>query len=146
MSPTTAIHRLRFVLAANASFSIAGGLITLVAGSWVSRELGIDHLVLTRVVGASLVAFGIGVGVLARLNDEQLTAGALVVSIADALWVAGTVVVVAAGVTTRTGTVVAVALGVAVADFGAAQYRLRAAVSGSAAGAPATAPSTAARR
>lgn len=83
---------------------------------------------------------------LARLNDEQLTARALVVSIADALWVAGTVVVVAAGVTTRTGTVVAVTLGVAVADFGAAQYRLRAAVSGPAADAPATAPSTAARR
>ena len=148
MSPTTAIHRLRLVLAANAPFSIAGGLLALVAGSWVSRELGVDHVTITRVTGASLVAFGIGVGVLAQRDDEQLTAGALVVSIADALWVVGTIAVVAAGVTTRTGTVVAVALGVAVADFGAVQYRLRAVGSGtaSATGVAAAAPSSAARR
>jgi hypothetical protein len=125
MTRTTAIHRLRLVLAANAIFSITGGLIALVAGSWLSRELGIDHVGLTRILGAGLVLFGIDVGVLSRLAEDRLVPGALVVSLADASWVAGTVVVVATGVLTGAGNVVAIAIGLAVADFGVAQYWLR---------------------
>lgn len=125
MTPTTAIHRLRLVLAANAIFSIAGGMIALIAGSWVSREFGIDHVALTRILGAGLVLFGFDVGVLSRLAEDKLLPGALVVSIADAAWVGGTIVVVATGVLSGAGNVVAVVIGLAVADFGASQYWLR---------------------
>lgn len=128
MTPTIALHRLRLVLAANAVFSITGGLVALFAGSWVSRELGIDHVALTRTIGAGLVVFGIDVAVLSRLAENRLVPGALIVSIADATWVAGTVVAVAAGVLTGLGNMVAVAVALAVADFAATQYWLRARV------------------
>jgi len=125
MTRTTALHRLRLVLAANAVFSMTSGLIALVAGSWMSRTLGIDHVVLTRILGAGLVLFGTAVGLLSRLAENRLVPGALVVSIADASWVVGTVLVVATGVLTGAGNMIAIAVGLVVADFGAAQYRLR---------------------
>lgn len=125
MTPTTAIHRLRLVLAANAVFSITGGLIALIAASWVSRELGIDHVAVTRILGAGLVLFGIDVAVLSRLAEDKLLPGSLVVSIADASWVVGTIAVVGTGVLTGAGNVVAIGVGLAVADFGASQYWLR---------------------
>ncbi|MDW3220542.1 MAG: hypothetical protein R8F63_18185 [Acidimicrobiales bacterium] len=126
MTPTTAIHRLRLVLATNAAFSVVGGVIALAAGSWVSRELGIDHVALTRLLGAGLVVFGIDVALAARTTEQRLLPAALAVSAADAAWVIGTVIVVAAGVLSTTGVIVAVVIGLAVADFGTAQAWLRA--------------------
>jgi hypothetical protein len=130
MTRINTLHRLRLVLATNAIFSLTGGLIALLAGSWISRKLGIDHVALTRVLGAGLVLFGIGVGMIARLAENRLVPGALIVSIADAGWVAGSVLVVAAGVLNGAGTIVAVAVGLGVADFGATQYWLRSKLAG----------------
>lgn len=126
MTSTTAIHRLRLVLAANATFSVVGGVIALVAGSWVSRELGIDHVALTRLLGAGLILFGIDVAVVSRTAERRLLPAALAVSAADAAWVFGTVIVLATGVLSSTGAIVAIVVGLAVADFGTAQAWLRA--------------------
>lgn len=124
--PTDAVSRLRLVLAANATTSLLGGLIALAAGPWLSATLGIDHVAVTRLLGAGLVLFGVDVAVVSRGPKRRLLPGALLVSIADAVWVVATIVVVATGVLTTTGIVVAVVIGLAVADFGVAQVWLRA--------------------
>lgn len=134
MTPTTAIHRLRLVLAANATFSVVGGVIALVAASWVSRELGIDHVALTRLLGAGLVVFGIDVALVSRTAERRLLPATLAVCAADAAWVLGTVIVLATGVLSTTGALVAIVVGLAVADFGTAQAWLRAKATPSTAG------------
>lgn len=123
-TPTTpSTTRLRLVLRANAGFSIAGGAIAALAGSWVSRELGIDHVVLTRLLGAGLIAFAGLVLAVSWADEPRLQRKALWVSLADAGWVVGSVVVIATGVLTTTGTVVTALLALAVADFGITQVR-----------------------
>jgi len=117
--------RLRIVLRANAATSIIGGLIALVAGSWVSRELGVDHIVLTRLLGAGLVIFALQVLIISRANERRLLTESLLVSVADAGWVAGSVVVMFSGVLSSTGNVVIGLIALAVADFGATQVWLR---------------------
>lgn len=120
-----AVARLRLVLRANAAFSLVGGVVALVAGSWLSRELGIDHVVLTRLLGVGLIAFAINVALIARAREPRLLTEALLVSIGDAAWVVATIAVVASGVLTSAGNVVAILVGLAVADFGIAQFVLR---------------------
>jgi hypothetical protein len=124
-TPTHALQRLRRTLRANAAFSTAGGTTALVAGPWVSRTLGVDHVALTRVLGVGLLGFAVIVLATARADATRLLRDSLLVSLADALWVLGTAVVVMTGALTPTGDVVAVILAVAVADFGTAQYRFR---------------------
>lgn len=118
-------NRLRLVLRANATTSIAGGAIALIAGSWVSRELGIDHVALTRLLGAGLIGFALLVLGIARADERRLLSESLLVSIGDAAWVVGTIVVVAAGVLTTTGNIVAALVALAVADFGVTQLWFR---------------------
>jgi len=121
----TAINRLRLVLRANAATSITGGAIALFAGSWVSRELGIDHVVVTRLLGAGLIVFALQVLMLSRAKDDRVVAESLLISLADAAWVLGTVVVILSGVLSTTGNIVAGLIGLAVGDFGATQFWLR---------------------
>jgi uncharacterized membrane protein HdeD (DUF308 family) len=125
MTPTTALQRLRLVLAANAAFSVVGGAIALLAGSWVSRDLGIDHVALTRILGAGLVLFGVAVALVSRASERRMVPESLLISLADAAWVVGTVVVVASGVLTTSGNVVASLIALAVADFGVSQLWFR---------------------
>ncbi|MEZ5246978.1 MAG: hypothetical protein R2707_17940 [Acidimicrobiales bacterium] len=124
-TPTLPLRRLRRTLQANAMFSIVSGTTALIAGSWVSRTLGIDHVALTRVLGAGLVAFAAIVFATARADAGRLRRDSLLVSLADAGWVLGTVVVVTTGILTPTGDLVAVVIAVMVADFGTAQYWFR---------------------
>lgn len=119
-------NRLRLVLRANAATSIAGGAIALIAGSWVSRELGIDHVTLTRLLGAGLIGFALLVLGIAGSNERRLLSESLLVSMGDAAWVVGTIVVVTTGALTTTGNIVAALVALAVADFGVAQLWFRA--------------------
>jgi hypothetical protein len=121
----TAVTRLRRVLTANAAFSLAGGFTALVAGSWVSAQLGIDHVVLTRLLGFGLVLFAADVLRISRLPEASLLGRAALVSAADAMWVLATIVVLATGVLSTTGAIVAAAVGLVVADAGATQLWLR---------------------
>ena len=122
---STSTARLRLVLRANAASSIIGGAVALIAASWVSRELGIDHVVLTRLLGAGLLGFAaLGLAV-ARADEPQLVRDSLLVSLADAGWVLGTIVVLFTGVLTSTGNVVAAVVALAVADFGVTQMWFR---------------------
>ncbi len=127
-SATAAIARLRLVLKANAIFSFTSGAVALVAGSWISRELGIDDVVLTRLLGGGLILFAGAVMVISRLDEPRLRAESALVSIADFTWVIGTVVVLLTGWLNTTGNLVLAVVGLAVADFGATQlwYRARA--------------------
>lgn len=126
VSAPEAVARLRLVLRTNAATSLLTGMIALLAGPWVSRELGIDHVAGTRALGAGLVAFALGVLAIARMDPRRLLPESLLVSVADAAWVLGTVVVVAGGVLTTAGDVVAIVVALAVADFCAAQLWFRA--------------------
>lgn len=122
---TTPTARLRLILTANAITSTIGGLIAFFAAPWVSRELGIDHVVLTAALGAGLVGFAVNVLRIARSPERRVVAESLFVSLGDGAWVLGTIVVVATGVLTTAGTIVAILVGLMVADFGTAQLVFR---------------------
>jgi hypothetical protein len=127
MSTTSASpsHRLRLVLRANATFSLVGGIIALAAGSWVSETFGIDHVVITRLLGAGLIVFAGDVWFVSRRSEPKLLTETALVSTADFMWVAATVVVLLTGILSTAGIVVASLIGVAVADLGATQLWLR---------------------
>lgn len=118
-------ERLRLVLRLNAATSFTGGLLALVAGPWLSRGLGIDHVRATRLIGVALVVFAVVVALAARAPRPRLQRNAVIVSAADTAWVIATAVVVVTGALSTTGVWVAVVLAVAVADFAAAQLWLR---------------------
>jgi hypothetical protein len=122
---TTPSDRLRLVLQANAAFSFVSGVVALVAGSWVSEQLGIDHVLITRLLGAGLIVFAGDVVFVSRRPELKLLTESALVSIADFTWVAGTAVVLLTGVLNTTGAVVATVIAVAVADFGTTQLWFR---------------------
>ena len=122
---STALGRLRLVLSANALTSFAGGAVGLVAAPWLSRELGFDHVALTRIISIGLMVFAVDVAVLARSRTEQVICWSAAVSAADFVWVAATIVVIASGTLTTAGVVVAILLGLGVLDFGILQLWLR---------------------
>ena len=120
-----ALSRLRTVLAANAATSFAGGAVGLVAAPWLSRELGFDHVALTRIISIGLMLFAAAVAILARSRAEHTIRWSASVSAADLAWVAATIVLVASGTLTTAGAAVAVVLGLGVLDFAVVQLWLR---------------------
>ena len=124
MSSTSA-DRLRLVLRANATFSLVGGVVALVAGSWLSEQLGIDHVVITRLLGAGLIIFAGDVLFVSRRPEPKLLTESALISTGDFIWVAATVVVLLTGILSTTGVIVATVVGLAVADFGASQLWFR---------------------
>jgi hypothetical protein len=126
VSRSSSSQRLRLVLRANAAFSLIGGLIAVAAGPWVSERLGIDHVAVTRLLGAGLIVFAGDVANVSRRTEPKLLRESALVSAADFTWVAATVVVLLTGILNTTGVVVASAIGLAVADFGMTQLWFRA--------------------
>ena len=124
-TPQRSTRRLRLVLRANAAFSLIGGLIAVTAGPWVSEQLGIDHVAITRLLGAGLIVFAGDVAFVSRRIEPKLRRETAYVSAADFGWVLATIVVLATGALNPTGVVVASAIGVVAADFGIAQLWLR---------------------
>ena len=124
-TPTRSLQRLRLVLRANAAFSALTGTAALIAGSWVSRRLGIDNMALTRALGVGLLGFAAAAVAIARADERRLLRDSLLVSLADAGWVLGTILVVSTGILTPTGNIVAALIAIGVADFGAAQFGFR---------------------
>ena len=122
---STSSQRLRVVLRANAAFSLLGGIIALTTGPWVSERFGIDHVLITRLLGAGLVVFAADVAFVSRRSEPKLLAETALVSAADFMWVAATVVVLLAGILSTVGVVVASVIGLAVADFGVTQLWFR---------------------
>lgn len=115
---------LRRALLANALFSTLSGLLLLGATGFMVSVLGALPELLLRVLGAGLVAFGLGVAVLSSRAPVNPVA-ALAVTVADLGWVLGSAVVVLAGGGILTGAGVATVLGVAgvVALFATLQLR-----------------------
>lgn len=118
------LEKLRLVLRINAFFSLACGVVAVVAAGWVSRELGIDHVVITRLIGIGLVGWFVLVRWIAASEPERLLRETPLVSLGDLLWVIGTVVVLVAGILTELGFGLAVAAGLVVADLGVIQMVL----------------------
>ena len=113
---------LRGVLATNAATSTLGGLVALLASSWLDEELlhtGQSGWV--RVVGAGLVAFGVAVALVSRSVTDDLPVRALAVSVADAGWVVVTIATILAGWYSTSGAVLVAAVGAMVAVFGVEQ-------------------------
>ncbi len=120
--------RLRTILRLNATTSVVGGLIAAIGASWVSDTLGIDHVAITRLIGAGLVLFAVDVWYISTRPHPKLMAETLLISAADAIWVAATIVILALGILTTVGTVTAIVLGIGVGDFALTQLWLRAKV------------------
>jgi hypothetical protein len=118
-------RRLRTVLGLNATSSLIGGLVALLAAGWTADTLGVDTTGWVRLIGAGLVVFALDVGLLARTSTATLRRWTPAVSAGDAAWVVATVVLLALGAFSGAGVVIAVALGLAVADFGLLQMRFR---------------------
>lgn len=119
------IRRSRLVLRANAAFSTAGGLLAVIAASWLSDVSGIDHVLITRLGGVGLLLFAADVYRQSHLPEHRLPFALLQTSIADAAWVVATVVVLTVVDMTTWGAIGAVVIAVAVADFGITQLWLR---------------------
>ena len=117
--------KLQLVLRANAAFSAAGGLLAVAAASFVSDKGGIDHVILTRLVGLGLLVFAIDVFMTSRTTGAKLRQGALLISIADITWVMASLIVIAAVDLTTAGVIVGLVQAAAVLDFGVTQYWLR---------------------
>lgn len=118
-------NRLRLVLRANAAFSLVSGTIALFAASWVSREVGIDHVLITRLLGVGLIVFGADVAHVSRSREPRLLRDAALISAADLSWVIVTAGIVLSSMLTTTGNIVAVVLALAVADFATMQLWFR---------------------
>jgi len=118
-------HNLRLVLRANAFTSALSGAIGLVGAGYWSERLGIDNVVVTALVSIGLVLFAVDVVRTSRVPDERLGSGALLVSIADIVWVIASAVVVALGLLTPFGSVAAIVIAIGVADFAALQLWFR---------------------
>lgn len=130
------IERLRLVLRLNAATSLLGGLVALAAGPWVSTTLGIDHVAITRLLGAGLIAFALHVLWTSTRREHRLLAETPMISAGDAAWVVATAVVIALGLLTAWGVAVAALVGLIVADFGLAQWWLRSRAIAAAVGPP----------
>lgn len=120
--------RLRAVLAANSATSAAVGLVGLVAAKFWATKLGLENVIVVRIVSAALIVFAIAVALVALRSASRLRLGAALISAVDVAWVIGTVAVLATAGLSTFGTIVAVVLGIGVADFAAVQlwYRSRA--------------------
>ncbi|MCP3855220.1 MAG: hypothetical protein GY698_10865 [Actinomycetia bacterium] len=127
-NPTTTStpeRRLRLVLAANATTSVGFGLVGAFATNPVAEHLGVDPVRVVRLVSIGLVLFGLDVALTARTSTERLTVGALLVSLADWVWVAATVVVLTLGLLSTEGAVIMGLIGLGVAGFAVLQLLLR---------------------
>lgn len=118
-------RRLRTVLGANATTSLAAGIAGLVATSWLVDELGLGSEGWTRLVSFGLVLFAVDVALAASRATRHLRAYALAISVADLAWVAATVVVLATVDLTTAGRVVATVMGIGVLDFALLQLWFR---------------------
>ncbi|MEO0494294.1 MAG: hypothetical protein AAF081_12860 [Actinomycetota bacterium] len=121
----TTVHRARLILRANAIFSTVTGAIAVVAADWVSDSAGIDHVVLTRLVGVGLLLFAADLVRQARLPESKLPFALLQTSVADLGWVLATPVVIAVVDLTRAGTIGALAIAAVVLDIALAQLWVR---------------------
>lgn len=122
--------RLRLILRLNATTSALGGAIAAIAAGWVSETLGIDHVLLTRLVGIGLILFAADVAYVSTRDEKRMLAETRLISAGDGLWVLATIAVLAAQILTTTGVVVAILVGLGVADFGIAQLWLRSKILG----------------
>jgi hypothetical protein len=111
---------LRTVLRANASFSTLCAVLLLLDAGPLAAALGVPSAAALRVLGIGLFLFAAAVFTLASRRPIPLGL-ALVVVVADGLWVVGTVPVLAASVLTPLGDVVAASVAAAVALFASFQ-------------------------
>ncbi|MGI9616031.1 MAG: hypothetical protein ACR2QO_24170 [Acidimicrobiales bacterium] len=124
-SSSKAGRNLRLVLRANAFTSGLAGAVGLIGASYWSERLGIDNVAVTAIVSIGLLIFAADVVWASRASDDRLPNQALLVSIADIMWVVASAIVVGLGILTTFGTVAAIVIAVGVADFAALQLWFR---------------------
>ncbi len=125
-----AAQRLRNVLRLNATTSLLGGLVCVMAGGWVSTVLGTGHGGIVRVLGLGLIVFATDVAMIAGARTSRLLRWAPMVSVADGVWVVASGLTLAAGWYSTAGMIVVGIVAAMVASFGIAQLRACGNVSG----------------
>jgi hypothetical protein len=113
---------LRFALRADAIVSGVLGIVTLALAGWLAQVSGTPRT-MEYVLGASFVAFAIGVFVLAAQPSVRL--GGITIAIGNLAYTVGSVVFVLADVVplTTTGVVLVLSVGAYTAAIGELQYR-----------------------
>lgn len=124
-SISRATRHLRLVLRANALTSGLAGAVGLIGASYWSERLGVDNVAVTAIVSIGLLIFAADVVWASRASDDRLPTQALLVSIADIVWVVASAIVVGLGLLTTFGTVAAIVIAVGVTDFAALQLWFR---------------------
>ena len=117
--------RLRFVLRLNIALSTLTGLVGLLFAGPVADVLGVDQVWLVRLLGGGLLAFALGVFIVAGSTTKTLRAWSLEISIADLGWVVGTAVVIGLGWLSTSGVIVMSVVAVMILGLSAAQFRAR---------------------
>lgn len=109
---------LKRALWANALFSMLSGALLLFMPHALGDLMGIRSVLLLQVLGVGLLGFALLVGLLASRKHPN-TFAAMLVSIADILWVVGTPVVIlfASGILTTTGVLILIGVAAMVLLF-----------------------------
>jgi len=120
-----AATKLRNVLRLNTELSIVTGLAGLAAGGPVANMLGVDQVWLIRLLGAGLLAFALGVFIVAGSVTKTLQTWSAEISVADLGWVTATALVIGLGWLSTRGAIVMAGVAVLVLALSIAQIRSR---------------------
>ena len=117
-------QKLKFVLKANAAFSITSGLAMLLFHDFISRWMGVSQPHILMFVGAGLLLFAITIIWTAR-QKKVSEKNVKIIIWQDWLWVAGSILVIALQLfgLNILGYIVIGVVAIAVADFAILQRR-----------------------
>lgn len=115
---------LKSALLSNAIFSAASGTVLLIFGQSIADLIGVGDPLLYQLVGIGLIGFASVVGWTGTRTPIK-PSWAILISVADGLWVVGTVLLIffAFGVLKPMGIVVLSAVAGMVAYFGVRQFQ-----------------------
>lgn len=120
-----AATKLRNILRLNTELSVVTGIAGLAAGGPVADLLGVEQVWLIRLLGGGLLAFALGVFIVAGSRTKTLQTWSAEISFADLGWVAGTAVVIGLGWLSTSGAIVMAVVAAMVAALSIAQIRSR---------------------
>jgi len=120
-----AATKLRNVLRLNVELSIVTGIAGLAAGGPIADLLGVEQVWLIRLLGGGLLAFALGVFIVAGSRTRTLQTWAAEISIADLGWVVATAVIIGLGWLSTAGAIVMAVVAAMVLALSVAQIRFR---------------------
>ncbi len=118
---------LRNALRLNASFSLVSGIAMVAGAEWLVTILGLDsdRAWTLRVIGLGLLVFAGYLLFESAAPRKRLLTSAILISIADAVWVLGSLVLVLFNTFSPAGVVIVGAVALVVANFAVMQLRAR---------------------